>query len=182
MSALPTPDVPPNKQMDPVSRFIANYAKALDAAMVSMEHTDTEGWRELYARHANAVMEDRRKLAKELESLADELERGMLTEEGEKAIGEVKKEAVELRTANHYWELQTADPVRQPVRVCEAMLSSAIDEARRIEAESPMLNIGLTEMMRAQVAKSARPAWDSEIGTISIKPGIDPETGEELPV
>jgi hypothetical protein len=179
MSALPNPDVPQNKQVDPVSRFIASYAKALDAAKVSMAHTATQGWRDLYERHAKAVMEDRRNLAGELGGLADELERGMLSEDGEKAVGEVKKAAAELRTANHYWELQTVDPVRQPVRVCEAILSSAIDEARRIEAESPLTNSGLVKLMRAAVSRCARPAWDSETGTISISgEKIDQGTGE----
>ncbi len=180
MTALPNPEVPQNKQVDPVTRFIQNYAKALDAAKVSRDHTNTEGWRDLYANHAASVMDGRRRLAKELAGLADQLERGLLTEDGEKAIGEVKKAALELRTANHYWELQTVDPVRQPVRVCEAMLVTAVDEARRMEADAPMIHIGLTELMRQQVARSARVSWDHETGTVVIGDAVDPDTGEVL--
>jgi len=180
MTALPNPEVPQNKPVDPVTRFVQNYAKALAAAKVSQAHTDTDGWRNLYANHAQAVMEDRRNRAKELASLADELERGLLSEDGEKAIGEVKKAACELRTANHYWERQTVDPVRHPVRVCESMIAGAVDEARRIEADSPMLNIGLTDLMRRQVGECARVSWDSETGTVVIVDAVDPKTGEVL--
>ena len=180
MSALPNPEVPQNAQVDPVTRFIQRYAKALDAAKVSMAHTDTDGWRRLYAGHAEYLLDARRKLSKELTSLAESLEVGHLTEEGEKELGDVKKAAMELRVANGYWERQTVDPVRQPVRTCEQMLVSAVDEARRIEADQPMLNIGLTELMRAQVARSARVSWDSEIGAVVYHDAVDPDTGEVL--
>lgn len=77
---------PKNKQRDIVTRFHEEYGVALEAAEVQQNHTDTQGWQQLYAGVVKHYREQRRKMADQLKQLAEELEKHGLNEEQEKSI------------------------------------------------------------------------------------------------
>jgi hypothetical protein len=86
-----------NKPVDPIVTFREKYAEALISAVVSAEHTATEGWGKLYLGHQQAQRDRRRDMAKELKTLAVTLEDSGFTEDDEKALAEIKKASVCLR-------------------------------------------------------------------------------------
>lgn len=181
MSALPSnPDPSPNQKMDPVSRFLHAYAKALVYVRVSRDHAATEGWQALYADHIKHVRDDRRRLAETLAKLANTLERTGLDEDGEKAIGDIKKEAIELREAEQHWQRQMVDPVSNPAMVCQQMRSDAMAEARAVEAREPLIHVGLSAIMQEAIDSQPRATWDAETGRVGlVGKTVNTETGEE---
>jgi hypothetical protein len=172
MSALPSQEPPKNQNLDPVSRFKASYATALEGLSVAVLHTSTQGWQELYTAHRKAVRDRRQELAALLRDFADGMERRGLCEQDEKDLGDIRKASAELRAAEDHWQLQTVGPVKAPVDVCQQMLADAVSEAVRLEAREPMLNVGLEELMRMEVAKCIRASWDEDTGKAThIMPG-----------
>lgn len=167
MSAQPQKR-PSNSAPDPVVTFRERYAEAMAGVRISAEHTATEGWHRLYHGQRQENLERRRELAKEMKATALRLEDMGLSEEDEKSIGELKKSVTAIREAFETFDQQTISPVRQPVRDCDRIRSEAMAEARRIEAEAPMINIGMEELMRVEVAKVDKPRWDNETGRVLI--------------
>ena len=164
-----------------IIQFRSDYAKALALVCVSKEHTDTEGWRKLYAEHVEEVVRQRRRLANELHELADMMECNDLDEDGEKAIGEIKKAATGLREAEHHWRMQTIVPVKDPVDDCHALLQSVRERARNAQLDATLTNAGLVEKAHGEIARVQTVSWDAETGTISIHgERVDPDTGEVL--
>ena len=169
MSALPIPEQPPNKQMDPVSRFKVDYASALDGAQVAVLHTETEGWQGLYANHTKEMRDQRQRIAKQLRELADTAERLGLGENDEKDLGDLKKFSVEARAAETHWQQQTVSRVKAPVLRCQEMLVDAMREAQRLEENEPLTNIGLVNIMREAVGGCIRVVWDDETGRATVQ-------------
>src|ERR1035437_3578785 len=147
MTALPS-GVPQNQNVDPVTKFRRAYAELFVRVEINKLLADTDGWRQLYGDHAKSVADQRRDLSKRLHVLADCMERGRLTEDEEKFIGDIKKEAIELREAEDHWNRQTVDPVREPGDAAEHMLQDAVAEAKRIEDREPLTSVGLLDVMR----------------------------------
>jgi hypothetical protein len=166
MSALPN-EMPQNAKVDPVTRFKSAYRLALAEAQVSIDHTATEGWQRLYADHFKLLRDRRQEIAGQLRVLADQMERRGLTDDDEKALGDIKKASIELNAAHEHFLRQAVDPVKAPITACQDMLVEAMNEARRIEEREPMLNVGLVELMREAVAVAQKVVWSDENGTAS---------------
>jgi hypothetical protein len=162
---------PANKQKDIVTKFAEAYEHALADAKVSSTHTATEGWRKLYGDHVRSQQSRRRELAKQMRSMADEVEVQRTTEELEKEIGELKKSATMIREADESFEFQTIFPVRQPVSDCERVITEHLAAARREENASPLHNTGLELVMREAVSRVAKARWDAESGQVLIAAG-----------
>lgn len=144
--------------------------EALASAKISAEHTATTGWSQLYLGHRHRQQEERRKLAKELKTLAIALEDRGLTADEEKEVGNIKKSSEAMRDADMVFHLQTVGPVREPVTICDRIRSEAMNEARRLESEAPMMHIGLEGEMSREVGGVDRPAWNAETGCVVIGP------------
>ncbi len=158
-----------NKPIDPIVVFREKYADALASAVVSAEHTATDGWARLYLGHQQAQRERRRDMAKELKALAVLLEDSGFTEDDEKALAEIKKASVSLRESQIVFEMDTIGPVREPALICDRLRNEAMNEAARIEHEAPMMHIGLEATMQMEVAGVDKPRWDAATGRIVIE-------------
>lgn len=170
MSAAPQRRPDNSKQpIDPIVVFREKYADALAGAVVSAEHTATEGWAKLYLGHQQAHRERRRDMAKELKALAVTLEDSGFTEDEEKALAEIKKASASLRESGQVFETDTIGPVREPALICDRLRNEAMNEAARIEHDAPMLNMGLEHTMQMEVAGVDKPRWDAATGRIMIE-------------
>lgn len=159
-------EIPANKQLDLIERFNAEYEAAMIDARRSAEHTATEGWLDLYRMRRESYQADRRRQAERLRALADTLESAGLDEDGEKAIGEVKKECCEMREAMDHWRLLTVGPVREPVDRLEAIIRQARAQAHRDEADAPLVNVGLVELMNMAIKEVHKATWNDETGRV----------------
>lgn len=169
MSALPNSNPAPGpSNKDIVLRFREHYSAALADAAVSAEHTATEGWQKLYSGHKRASKDHRREWAKRLKNAATRLEDFGWSEDDEKGVKDLVKEAAELRENEEGWQVQVVDPVTAPVSACERICIEHINEAARIEADSPLHSIGLVETMRLEVAKQPKPVWNADAGTVTL--------------
>ena len=151
--------------------------RAIDAALTSMEHTDTVGWQKLYADHAADVAQQRRDLGGRMTALAAGMERGMFGEDDEKALGDIKKASTELRAAIDHWNRQTVEPVRQCVYDFDDLKRNAIEDARSAEQREPLLNKGLADSVKAVLSQLPRVTWDAETGRVLVET-VDETTGE----
>ncbi len=86
-------------------------------------------------------------------------------------MSEAKKGSEALNEAGNYFLLQTVDPVRDPVMACGRICADFINEARRIEHETPLVNSGLEYLMTSAVAAVDKPIWKDATGTIEIEAG-----------
>src|SRR5512146_2018996 len=112
-SAEPKP-APDNANRDLVTRFRDDYSSALAEARISAEHTATEGWQGLYGGFQRHQRERRRNLAGWLRTIAEQLEKGGLTDEDEKAAKDTIKDVQALREDAEAFDRQTVSPVRKP--------------------------------------------------------------------
>lgn len=154
-----------------IEEFRKKYAEALADAQVSADHTAQAGWQNLYTMHRSNVQKERKALASQLRGHADVLERGQLSEEGEKWIGEVKKDAAALRTSVVAFERQTIEPVRAPVYRCETVIEDARRTARDAEGQAPLQARGLIAEMDEAINAVAKVRFDEETGVVEIKEG-----------
>lgn len=168
MTAVPNPAPESKSNKDLIQRFREEYKAALEDARVSAKHTETEGWQRLYAEHRKAGREKRRELAGRLGTLGKAMEDFGLTEEGEKDLKTVAKESETLRASNEVFETETVERVCAAVRACERIIEAYRNEAVRQESNAPLHNVGLEHLMREEIAKVAKPRWDSETGTVKI--------------
>jgi hypothetical protein len=159
-----------------IEEFRKKYTEALADAQVSASHTAQTGWQNLYGMHRLNVQKERKSLASQLRQHADTLERGTLSEEGEKWIGEVKKDSAALRGMVNAFESQTVEPVRQPVYRCESVIEDARRAAREAEGQAPLQARGLIAEMDEAINSVPKVRFDEETGVVEIKPG-DGELG-----
>lgn len=165
MSAMPDPS-PKNMHRDLITRFKEEYATAILEAEVSAQHTSTEGWQRLYANQRKAERDERRRIAQDMRNVADRLESVGLDEDGEKEIGECKKASAALRDRAYAFETQTVNPVREPVDRCDKIINEARQAARVEEERTPLVNIGLEDLMKDAIAAVRRPRWDADLGRV----------------
>ena len=158
----------PNRKRDLVTTFLHDYSDALAEAKVSEAHTATDGWQRLYAGWLATDQTQRRRVAGYLRDLADRLEDVGLGDDDLLNLRDAKKEITELKEAAALFRLQTVEPVRKPATVCAALKEHFAAQARRQEAENPLLEAGLAEVMREAIAGQPRVTWDEERGTVSI--------------
>ena len=161
-------DDAPNRHRDAVTRFRQDYSDALEVAVVSAEHTATEGWQKLYASHHEDLRVQRRLAAVKIRELADELEDAGLTDTEAKELAEAKKVVELLNERAAYFENRTVAPVAKPVHQCAAIIETYLSLARREEAEAPLLQSGLEELMRQAISEQPRPTFDADTGVVSI--------------
>lgn len=162
---------PDNSRPDPITVFLEKYATALHEAIVSKETTDTAGWQNLFSGHRQQQIDLRRAEAKKLKQIAIAMEDRGLTPEEEKELATVKKMSEAINDAHANFTLQTIGPVREPVVICDGLRREAVNEARRIERETPLVNSGLEFLMTDAVAGVDKPTWNDETGRIGIEPG-----------
>ena len=172
----------PEKDVHPIiATFRVAYKKALERALVSKAHTDTEGWRKLYAEHAEEVIRRRHLLANDLHELADMMECGELDEDDEKSIADIKKSAAGMREAEQHWQRQTVGPVKAPVDECYTLLQNVLEEARRAQLAAPLHNPLLVDTVHEQIDRVPKVSWGAETGEIGIDgEEVDGKTGEVL--
>lgn len=161
-------DVPTNKREDVVVRARREYADALHRAEISATHTATDGWQQLYTGFRLAQREARRKLADDLRQVADTIEAGNLSEDGEKRIGDLKKAAIDLRETAAVFDAKTVQPVKDPVEECRRIMADANTAAQNDEARTPLVNIGLAETMLMESRTWDVPTWDADTGRVNI--------------
>jgi hypothetical protein len=161
----------------PVEKFRTMYVAALAEAQVSAEHTNTEGWQSLYKNFMKADREGRRELAQGLKGYALQLEMTGLTEDDEKAIGDLKKRAAELREEREVFEAKTVEPVRSCVEVCQKVLNDARQWARAEQDRAPLTAPNLVAEFDAEFKRHPVATWDDETGRVQIvgpsAPGVN---------
>jgi hypothetical protein len=91
-----------------------------------------------------------------------------LTEEEEKLLAGVKKSSEDISDAKARFECSTIEPVRRPMVECDKLITEAMFEAHRRESEAPLIEIGLVEMVKMEVARMPRPRWNDEDGRLEI--------------
>lgn len=167
MIAAPKKD-PSNATHESILLFRDRYAQALEAAVTSEQLTIQGGWQQLYLHHRETIRSRRREQAKFLKVWAAALEDRTLSEDDEKAIGEIKKAIKQIRDDDNAFDAMTVGPIRETVQVCQAIRGDAMNEARRSEEEAPMLHIGLIEKMRGELARVHLPTWNIDTGRVEI--------------
>lgn len=167
MSAEEVPSLPPSNR-DLVSRFREEYEAALIDAKISADHTATEGWQRLYAAERDRQIEYRRNLAQTLRNVADRAEARGLSEEEDKEISEAKKSSADIRDRHEIFERETIDPVREAVRTCDRIIDEVKSQAYRDEHDAPLVNVGMVEIVKMEIAKHPRPRWNEDKGQVLI--------------
>jgi hypothetical protein len=167
----------PNPDPTPVEKFREKYVAALAEAQVSAEHTGTEGWQHLYTGFMKSDRESRRELASRLKSYALQLEMTGLTEEDEKSLNEIKKDAAELREHREVFEAKTVEPVKACVDVCNKVLADARQWARLEQERAPLTARNVVEEFDREIKRHPLATWDDETGRVQIvrpsTPGVN---------
>lgn len=153
---------------DIIAKFRLEYSGILADAGVSEQHTSTAGWQRLYKCHEEHMRQRRRELAKRLRALAERMEDFGLSEEDEKDVRDAAKMSAEAREAHDAFVRQTVDPVRMPVGDSERVAVAFQALANRQEQDAPLVNVGLAELMRIEIARQPRIVWDEQRGTVSV--------------
>lgn len=175
MTAAATKEKAEPKVYREVGDFKKKYAEALEAASIQAEHTQTEGWKQLYALHRKSIEDRRKELGTWLESLATTMKRGNMTDEDEKALGDIKKGSVELRAEISAFIRSAIDPVQEPVEACQRVISHWRGEAAGAESANPLLNRGMVAAMAEAISEVSKVTFDAETGMVEIKDAA-PET------
>jgi hypothetical protein len=165
MSELPSPSP---KEPAEVTKFRRDYEEALTHARVSVEHTATDGWQNLYGSHQDAIQRARKGIADSLNSILEPLRLRHLTEDEEKALGDIKKEAIELRERDESFRRQTIEPVISPMDECAAVIEAARSSARAAEREFGLGNRGLIEVMETVIDTMPRVKFMTASGKLVI--------------
>jgi hypothetical protein len=59
--------------------------------------------------------------------------------------------------------------VREPADICRNLIADAMRAAQNEEARTPLINIGLAELMKAEIDKAPKANWDAETGRVNVK-------------
>jgi hypothetical protein len=167
----------PNPDPTPVEKFRTMYVSALAEAQVSAEHTGTEGWQALYKTFMKDDRERRREVSQSLKAYALQLEMNGLTEEDEKALGDLKKQCAEARETREVFEAKTVQPVKACVEICQKVLSDARQWARAEQDRAPLTARNLVAEFDAEIKRHPIATWDDETGRVQIvrpsAPGVN---------
>jgi hypothetical protein len=169
MTAAATKEKAEPKVHREIEEFKKKYAEALEAAKISAEHTQTEGWKALYHLHRTTVDDRRKDLAEQLEELGKVMKRGGMSEGYEKQLSEIKKESTDLRADISAFQRKVITPVQSAVMECHAVIDSARRAAREGEERSPLTHRGLIAEMDDAIKAVAKVAFDSDEGTVEIE-------------
>lgn len=151
-----------------IEEFSKRYEGALEGAKISAEHTQTEGWKNLYSLHRSTVENGRKVLAGQLEELARTMKRGGMDEDYEKQLGEIKKASAELRADISAFQRKAITPVEDPVLECHRIIDDARRAARDGETQSPLTNRGLIAEMDEAIKAVKKVRFEKESGTVEI--------------
>lgn len=157
-----------NRKVDIISRFRDRYEEALTQARMHAKHTETEGWQALYSGFKASCRERLAACAKSLRGKADTIELVGTHEELEKDVGEEKKVLAAIRTEMNAFDQNTVQPIKQCTADCQQIITEAMSQARRDENETPLVNLGIEDLMRDAVASVPKVTWDEELGTVVI--------------
>jgi len=152
-----------------IEEFRKKYAEALEGARISAEHTQTEGWKNLYSLNRHAVENRRKELGEQLEDLAKTMKRGGMDEDYEKMLGDIKKASAELRADISAFNRKAIHPVEDPVSECHRVIEDARRNARAGEIESPLTHRGMVAEMDDAIGAVDLVKFDTETGTVEIK-------------
>jgi hypothetical protein len=155
-------------EFESVTKFVRDYEDALAEARISAEHTATEGWQALYAGHRKAMETRRLELADSIRLLADEIEKYGPNPDIEKAIGNAKKLAEDIRETDQKFQETTVAPVRRCVEVAAKVIADATTAARNEERQTPLINNGLADAMQAAVSQVYRVTFDTDRGVVAL--------------
>lgn len=167
MSAVPNPS--PRSNRDLIGRFREEYAEALAEARTGSIHTQTDGWRNLYAFQRQVYRDSRRATAQRLTTMATQLEDFGFCEDDEKALKTLAKDIAERRIEFEVFNDKTVGRVCEPVSKCERVIEQYRAQAARDEAAAPLHNVGLEELVRIEISKVAKPWFNAETGVIEIR-------------
>jgi hypothetical protein len=167
MSEQPKPNGKP-KEPEEIAKFRRDYADAMTHAQISAEHTATEGWMNLYGSHQESVGKARKDLSDRLNKILEPLRLRHLTEDEEKELAEIKKEAVSLREDDEAFQRQTVSPVIAPMLECNAVIESARSAARAAEREFGLGNKGLSEAMETVIETMPRVRFLTSSGRLMV--------------
>ena len=59
-------------------------------------------------------------------------------------------------------------PAGGPVVECQRIIDNALAEARRRYHASPLIEVGLVEILQDAVAAQPKPSWDEKTGVVTI--------------
>lgn len=144
---------------------------AIADARVSAEHTGTAGWQKLYGEHKRKGRETRARIADEMRSHASQLTQSGWSEDTEKEVKGCAKESAELRAAEEAFYRETVSPVVGPVNRLQTLLDNYRDQARGVEASSPLFSGELMKAMNAAILKLPRVSWDEKAGVVTVEGG-----------
>lgn len=166
-NAVKVPASEPIKH-DLIARFEDDFAVLLDKARVASAMTSTECWQRLYADTMANARKIRRGMAEQLRGLSATMEDRGLDENGEKELGELKKNSMALNSDVAAFNLFTIEPIRASSREYDTLVNRYRGEAKREEDINPLMHQNLELSMRDAIAKAERIAWDDEEGRIVI--------------
>lgn len=152
-----------------VLKFREAYDEALAEARISAEHTATQGWQSLYAEQRKADRKERRRMAVDLKDLADRLEQRGWTVEDEKALGDLRKAAIEARERADVFDRETVEPVKRCVERCNRVIEDAKIAADRAESSAPLTSRGVADRIRDAIASVASVSWNAEKGLVVVR-------------
>lgn len=159
----------PRSNKDIVQRFREEYGAALADARIAAEHTQTPGWKALYLGYFEADKAMRREQAKGLKNAAEVLEMSDLSEAGEKDVKDLIKASTERRERKAAFRLDTIEPATKAVHTCEKIREKYTYEADQLESHAPLHNVGLVEIMKAEIRGQPWPVFDQESGEVRVE-------------
>lgn len=166
MTALSNPD--PKKEPEEIAKFRRDYEEALVNARVSAEHTATDGWRNLYGNHVEHVQKSRKTISDRPSAILDPMRLRHLTEDEEKDLGEIKKEAVSIREYDEMFTRQTIEPVTAPLQECASVIERARSSAQAAVREYGLGNRGLVEAMETVIDTMPRVKFMTASGRLIV--------------
>lgn len=171
---MPSPERKPdpaNEKKDLIVEFRDRYGELMVDAQEAADTTETEGWAKLYASTVDHDRKHRQARAKRITELADMLERNGLDEEGIKELKDEMKSVVEQAAMFEAFMNNTVGKLKAPVENCRVCKDEFRQRAETLESKTPLVNTGLAELMRMEIAKVHVVTWDQKHGRVIITNG-----------
>lgn len=149
-----------------VEKFRKVYDQLVADARVSQQHTETEGWKALYAQHRDLMKKRRQELSDRMTGLAAGLVQ--IGVDVLKDLGECRKELADILVVEQQFDQSTIGPVKAPVDECREAITDAMTEAEELERKTPLVNQGIAQEMAAAVKSAPKVTWDPKDGVVRI--------------
>lgn len=149
--------------------FAEKYEPLLAEAKQASQLTYEDAWANLYREELRMQRDVSKTIGTSLETLGKRMGDGMwIGEEDEKELGQLKKDAQELRQRKDNFEATTVGPIRGPVEKCDQLINEIMHKAAMAEEQTPLINRGLEDTVRDAIGAIYRPEWNAKTGQITL--------------